>query len=1172
MVRKVGLIFWCVLLVTISVEGARWFPLEDGRTVVEEPQISILSSGFSNVHYEISIPGLSIQSERTKGGDFDVLSVPGHQHTAQIAAAKLPLLRILTEVPYGAELSVSLDRTRYQEYTLAELGLTKIIKPVQEPILKTADGYKKWRFSRDAKYYATDAFMPEERVTLGRDEFYRAHRVVQVDVCPISYNPVKAKVRIYPYLVFDLTWLGGDVAGTRAAIARTWSTTFEEYYRSIFINYGQFESGISNPKSNYWEGLLVISDPSFFAIADQLVQWREKMGYYVQHVDTTQTGTSAAEVKAYIQQQYDTWMEPPLSFVFLVGDVQHIATPPGEFCGGCASDSDYACVSGGDNVHDLYVGRASVTSQEEASQVFSRFIAYAKADFTRTDWIKKACFASSCDDLYNAYLTHEVCLQNYTGPQGYSGTYYPPPTDPGGDLIRCIEDYNYDGEASGDNMINAILEGRSLVTYSGHGGSTGWSGPSMDISDLQNMEPGEMAPFMAGHCCSAHPIDIPTCMGEACLRELAIGYYGSSSSSGWGEDDYLQLAWFKQIFMNGQNRLGVFTTNGMIDFYNNYSMSDYYMDMELLGGDPTMELYTEIPANLEVTHPEALTVGQSTLTVTVAQDGVPFQNARVSIRKEDPFEQSHAFALTDATGTAYITLSPVPATPGFLEVTVSAVNTKAYEGSIVIVPTTGPWNIHQAHSFIDNLGNGDGILNPGETVTMPVILKNVGLELGTGIQGTLVTDSSFCQIMDSAAIFPEISPSGTGQSFPDHYQFTLGNGTPDGQKIDFTLNWTATGGYSGSTMWSDTVFAPILVLEQRRVFDTGIGNGNGRLDAGETAYIVITLKNEGGCAATGVRGMLSTESEYVTISEPEAFWPEISVGGSAQSEAPHFQVDVTADTPANQLVHFQLILFSNSVCEFSANFDLVIGSRGTVLVIDDSSTGSASLIGSTLSAVGYYVMSEEAASSEPDTWPNYDFIVHASGTNPTPVADHINNLINYVNAGGRLLLEGGEVFHDHSGNVAFCNEVMHCHDWGNNRSGNITISEPEHPLVTQPHILPETIEYNYAAYYDQDSGYALSDALAVSSWTIYPGRASLIAFDNDQDLTNGGQIVFCLFNMTNVTTTDDTREQLIENIASWLCDSSIQSVPVLTPFGIVVLISCLSLIIWFIPRPFGQRP
>ncbi|MBN2383369.1 hypothetical protein JXQ70_10840 [bacterium] len=672
---------------SVLAQSTRWMPVDGGSYQLEEPRITTLSSGSSRIFFEVSVPGFLVQERMTKDGMHHELVLPGQTSFGEIGQASLPLLRLLVEIPYEAELGIQLADEETVEYPLSYFGIENMLSPVQESIPKTADGYRDWKYSIDKAYYEQNSFMPEERVTIGQINFYRGHRVAQIDIRPLSYNPRLGIVRVNVSLSFELIISGGTIAKTVKEIQRTWSDDFEEQYATQFINYGMFQERTSaeEVKTGYSDGLLIVTDSSFIAEINQLVQWRKKMGFKVYQATTVTTGSTVSEIKTYIQNQYNSWSNPSLSYVLLVGDTAQIPTPLGAYCSNCASDSDYACLSGSDNIPDVYIGRISVENDTQALDVISRIMTFTKAQYTATSWLKKACFSSSCDEAYNSVLTHEYCLSTYTKPNGYTGTYYPGGTDPGGDLIRCIEDYAGDGNAAGDDVVSAMNLGRSLITYSGHGGYTSWSGPYVSTSDIQNATCGEKTPFMIGHCCIAHNILYSSpCFGEICLREAAIGYFGSSESSFWGEDDYLQRTWFSKIFDSNQLRIGQFMTNALIDFYNNYpSRQDYYLDMEILGGDPTMELYTEIPVNLSVSHGTSFDISNDTsLTVTVYRSGSPLSGARVCIIKEDGGDAIHEYGVTNTSGVRTIYFNPLPGQYGTMQITVTAQNSKPYEGTI----------------------------------------------------------------------------------------------------------------------------------------------------------------------------------------------------------------------------------------------------------------------------------------------------------------------------------------------------------------------------------------------------------------------------------------------------------------------------------------------------------
>ncbi|MCK4680241.1 hypothetical protein KAT82_03900, partial [bacterium] len=139
-----------------------------------------------------------------------------------------------------------------------------------------------------------------------------------------------------------------------------------------------------------------------------------------------------------------------------------------------------------------------------------------------------------------------------------------------------------------------------------------------------------------------------------------------------------------------------------------------------------------------------------------------------------------------------------------------------------------------------------------------------------------------------------------------------------------------------------------------------------------------------------------------------------------------------------------------------------IAKDGTVLEIYSGiSDGieSASQIATDLSALGYDVTEETAATSDPGTWlPNYDFIVSASGDNISPVASSAYRaaLENYIANDGKLLIEGGEVAYDavsSPGYPTFATNVLHSSDWNHDESGNLTVYDGTHPVTTFPNTI-----------------------------------------------------------------------------------------------------------------------
>lgn len=196
---------------------------------------------------------------------------------------------------------------------------------------------------------------------------------------------------------------------------------------------------------------------------------------------------------------------------------------------------------------------------------------------------------------------------------------------------------------------------------------------------------------------------------------------------------------------------------------------------------------------------------------------------------------------------------------------------------------------------------------------------------------------------------------------------------------------------------------------------------------------------------------------------------------------------------------------------------------------------SAGEIASDLVGLGYDVTQETAAASDPGTWPDYDLIVSSSGDNQDPVAlaAYRSNLEAYVADGGKLVIEGGEIGYDadvRPGYPSFKANVLHLADWYEDESGSLTVADNAHPVTTFPNMIG-TIGFTYTGWEDQDANVAASDALTVCNWSMWPGHASVIVYDNNPN-PQSGQIVFFGFNYRAADT--PARVELLENAVVYL--------------------------------------
>ena len=251
-----------------------------------------------------------------------------------------------------------------------------------------------------------------------------------------------------------------------------------------------------------------------------------------------------------------------------------------------------------------------------------------------------------------------------------------------------------------------------------------------------------------------------------------------------------------------------------------------------------------------------------------------------------------------------------------------------------------------------------------------------------------------------------------------------------------------------------------------------------------------------------------------------------------------------------------------------------LGGNMTVLIIDDDNDinfaddQSIETFETALLALGYAVTIEEAPVTDDSTWPNYDFIVWSCGDDFIPVLDeqYKISLMDHVNGGGRLIIESGNVAYDLDTNARpsgdlFRNTVLHATgDWIYSDVDDIELKDGGHPLVTTPNPLASTISFTETnpgdTSADADAVRCNADAVGVYGWSnlrwggtppiasVVAACNSIIAYDDDAVVSNGGQIVYFTFDIDDIDN-ENTQDELIENSINW-----VSSAPVTDDVGV----------------------
>jgi subtilisin-like proprotein convertase family protein len=237
---------------------------------------------------------------------------------------------------------------------------------------------------------------------------------------------------------------------------------------------------------------------------------------------------------------------------------------------------------------------------------------------------------------------------------------------------------------------DAFNDGRVLGIYSGHGATTYWAdGPVFYQSDVEGLTNNGMYPFVQSYSCYTGQYTLAECFAETWTRQegtAGIAFWGSSVTSYWDEDDVLEKEVFRAQFADGFTWISGMLDQGKWGLYQYYSgggSTQRYYEMYNIFGDPSIDVWTDTPAAITVSHDGVLPIGANTYSVQVDAGG-PVAEALVCLNMPGHVYET---AYTDAAGGATLTLDPPPMVVGDLDLTASAHNCDpAFETVQVIVP------------------------------------------------------------------------------------------------------------------------------------------------------------------------------------------------------------------------------------------------------------------------------------------------------------------------------------------------------------------------------------------------------------------------------------------------------------------------------------------------------
>jgi hypothetical protein len=896
-----------------------------------------------------SLQSWTIGSMDVNGRSANVIQMPGVFLPNDAGAPDLPGISQFIALPNGATATVRLIDSRQETYYGVDMAPAPVIP------LDTDDG--PLVYIRNNEIFAKDNYYPENPLLLGSLAPIRGVEATILGITPFQYNPVRQELVVFRDMRFEVTFEGGNGQFGEDRLRSKW---FDPILNDAFINASSLpvvqepeSRGNRTPDFEY----VIISPPlpTYLAWADSLKRFRTEQGIYTGVFTTAEIGgNTVAAIEGFIDDAYYNWDFAPVA-VLLLGDhgteASDVIAPI--YNSYCVSDQIYSDVSG-NNMSDVILARMTADNPTNLETYVTKVLDYEMNPPTDPSFYANPVIAGGwqterwfilCNEVIYGFMANELGKVPTREYAIYSGSpttwstatntaevlsYFGPD---GLGYLPETPDHLTDWGANATRLNADINAGTFLVQHRDHGGETSWGEPSYNSNDLTGLNNEELTFVFSINCLTGKYNYSSDCFAESFHRhnEGALGLIAASEVSYsfvndtyvWGMFDYMWPDFdpghgapgehkFLPAFANASGKY--FLEASSWPYNTNNKEVTYYLFHH--HGDAFSTVYTEVPANLTVAHDASLISGVDFYTVSA--------DAGALIGLSVGGELIGSYVATGGEDIIPIE-SQLPGVD--MIVTVTKQNYYRVRNVVPIIPPDGSFVIYDDVVIIDSLGNGNGLLDFTEDVTLAVTLHNVGLDPALGVSAVISSADDNITILDDTEVYGDIAADGF-LSVDDGFRVVVDAAVPDGHVIPFTLVATDADSFYTSG-FSLVAHAPVLAIDGFNI--TGDADGDGILDPGESATLTVTLLNEGSATVSNIQVGLVSENPNVVLGAETPFIPLLAPGGS---RGVSWSVTAHEETPIGELAEFNLTADGDDYA-FAGSIALSIG-----LSIEDFESGT----------------------------------------------------------------------------------------------------------------------------------------------------------------------------------------------------------------------------------------
>jgi len=651
------------LLIALNAFGQRIeFNSKGDRASIES---RLLSRGneVSPIEITLSVPFIDI--EKTNDG-FDAVAIKGLVPTSVIGAPELLTTGQMISVPEGYQPEVQIISHEQKEVANVK------VQPAQRKF--RCESGRAHTFAFNSSLYQSQSVYPAAIVALEEVGKMQNLRLVRLALNPVQMDFASNSLKVTSELKVKINF-------RKTASVFKASKLSKPLYRIAKL--GTVNGlGLGNTVTleSAPETMIILVADEFKDQISTLVSWKQQRGYNVEVFTTTEAGGTKEAIKKFLQKYYDSHEVKP-SYLITIGNKTTMPTyMESTASGSAASDLKYSQLAGEDNIPDLMYGRLVADNKTELETQMNRWIAYEKSPEKNASWYHDAMTIASPDGSGPSDKEYAEQIQEILKANTYKSV----------DSFFASED-----AATAANITEATHQGRSWISYFGHGSGTSWASTNDTFGNAQvaKLENTDKLPFLIDVACqNASWVKLPKCFGKAWVTQTtadgkaagAVAFYGGSVNISWHPPAVMSVGVAKSHYEKKISSLGGSVLAGQLYLFEKMGENEETLDnlrwYNLLG-DPSLQMRTDTPLDYRVK--KSILRSGNTITLNLAATTEAGQGvAGLTVSVTSANRGTIAVGKTGADGKVTLSLPAVTASSPDSLVTVSGYNAETVQVSV----------------------------------------------------------------------------------------------------------------------------------------------------------------------------------------------------------------------------------------------------------------------------------------------------------------------------------------------------------------------------------------------------------------------------------------------------------------------------------------------------------